>query len=192
MIKQYIIFAGVNGAGKSTLYQTNSRLLTMPRINVDEIVREYGDWQNEENVLRAGKVAAKKINEFFKNEISFNQETTLCGKSILRNIQRAINLGYKIELYYVGLDSAETAKHRVKIRVAAGGHGIPEKDIERRYYESLEQLKVVLPYCDRVEIYDNTKIFTKVAGFEKGHCNMKNNNIPNWAKDILKHNPTIL
>ena len=184
MLKRYIIFAGVNGAGKSTLYQTNRQLLTMPRINVDEIVREYGDWQNEENVMRAGKAATRKLREFFLNEVSFNQETTLCGKSILKNIQKAISLGYKIELYYVGLDSAETAKQRVKIRVAAGGHGIPEKDIERRYYKSLEQLKIVLPYCNRVEIYDNTKVFMKIMVFEKGNCIMKSKEIPDWAKNL--------
>ena len=185
MIKRYIIFAGVNGAGKSTLYQTNNQLLDMPRINVDEIVREYGDWQNIKNVISAGKIALRKINNFFDNNISFNQETTLCGKSILKNIKRAVDLGYKIELYYVGLDSVETAIQRVKIRVEAGGHGIPEKDIERRYYESLKQLKIILPLCDRVEIYDNTKVFTKVAGFEKGNCIMKCNEIPNWSKPII-------
>lgn len=45
-MKKYIIFAGVNGAGKSTLYQTNSQLFDMPRINVDEIVRDFENWKN--------------------------------------------------------------------------------------------------------------------------------------------------
>lgn len=42
-MKKYIIIAGVNGAGKSTLYQTIASLKEMPRVNVDEIVREIGD-----------------------------------------------------------------------------------------------------------------------------------------------------
>lgn len=50
----------MNRAGKSTLYHTNSQLLYMPRINGDEIVREYGDWQNIKNIISAEKIALKK------------------------------------------------------------------------------------------------------------------------------------
>ena len=57
---------------------------------------------------------------------SFNQETTLCGRSILNYIDRAKALGYVIELHYVGVDSAETAIRRVHHRVAMGGHGVEE------------------------------------------------------------------
>lgn len=75
-MKKYIIIAGVNGAGKSTLYQLNDTLKDMPRVNVDEIVREIGDWKNPLDVFQAGKVAVKKIATFFDAKISFNQEIT--------------------------------------------------------------------------------------------------------------------
>lgn len=114
-MKKYIIFAGVNGAGKSTLYQTNQSLGNMPRINVDEIVRGFGNWKNSQDVMRAGKIAVHQINECFRQGISFNQETTLCGKSIINNIKKAKDLGYRIEMYFVGVDSVRTAKQRVKI-----------------------------------------------------------------------------
>ena len=42
-MKKYIIIAGVNGAGKSTLYQMYDEFKDMPRVNVDELVREKGD-----------------------------------------------------------------------------------------------------------------------------------------------------
>ena len=45
------------------------------------------------------------------------QESTLCGKSIIKNFRRAKQLGYTIELHYVGVDSAETAKQRVEERL---------------------------------------------------------------------------
>ena len=41
---------------------------------------------------------------------------------------------------YVGVKDPKVAKERVKIRVSKGGHGIPNKDIERRYYDSLKNL----------------------------------------------------
>ena len=83
-MKKYILIAGVNGAGKSTLYQALESLKNMPRINTDEIVRSFGNWQNMSDVFKAGKIAVKKIKEYFDQGITFNQETTLCGASILQ------------------------------------------------------------------------------------------------------------
>jgi hypothetical protein len=112
----------------------------MSRVNVDEIVREIGDWKNAKDVFKAGKMAVKRIMQYFDEGITFNQETTLCGKTIIRNILKAKELGYFIELHYVGVDSVEIAKDRVKYRVQQGGHGIPESDIEKRYEETFERL----------------------------------------------------
>ena len=92
LVKKYILIAGVNGAGKSTLYQTNLNLQGIPRVNTDEILREFGDWKNEKDVLKAGKIAVRKISQYFSEEITFNQETTLCGNSILKNIRMAKQL----------------------------------------------------------------------------------------------------
>ena len=147
-MKKYILIAGVNGAGKSTLYQINDSLKNMPRINVDEIVKELGDWKNTKDVFKAGKIAVEKIEKYFDEGITFNQETTLCGKSVIRNIYKAKELGYFIELHYVGVESVENAKDRVKYRVEQGGHGIPETDIEKRYKETFQQLNSILGECN--------------------------------------------
>lgn len=184
-MKKYIIFAGVNGAGKSTLYQTNSQLFDMPRINMDEIVRDFGNWKNTQDVMTAGKIAVKRLKNYIIEGVSFNQETTLCGKSILRNIQLAKATRYYIELYYVGVDSVETAKERVRQRVLAGGHGIPEQDIEKRYQESLQNLKKVLPLCDLLVLYDNTDLLVNIADFENGICTRRVSKLPKWLKDVL-------
>ena len=58
-----------------------------------------------------------KISEYLNNGVTFNQETTLCGKSIINNIRKAKKLGYQIEMHYIGLDSVYIAKERVKQRV---------------------------------------------------------------------------
>ncbi|MGN0154052.1 MAG: zeta toxin family protein, partial [Lachnospiraceae bacterium] len=156
-MKKYILIAGVNGAGKSTLYQTSDLLKAMERVNMDEIVRTFGDWRNFSDVTKASKTAIDMIKEYFENGISFNQETTLCGKSIVRNINRAKLLGYEVELHYVGVESVEIAKDRIAYRVAHGGHGIPDADVERRYIESFEHLNLVKEMCDLVVLYDNTE-----------------------------------
>ena len=36
----------------------------MPRVNTDEIVKQFGDWNNRSDVFKAGKQAVKKINDY--------------------------------------------------------------------------------------------------------------------------------
>ena len=99
-MKKYIVLGGVNGAGKSTLYQVSDNLKKMPRVNTDEIVKELGDWRNLSDVLKAGKIAVRLIDEYFSKGVSFNQESTLCGKSIIKKFQesKAVRLYYRVTL----------------------------------------------------------------------------------------------
>lgn len=186
MIKKYVIIAGVNGAGKSTLYRSIDSLQELERINIDEIVREFGDWKNQADVMKAGKVAVSKMNAYFEKGISFNQETTLCGNSIINNIKKAKNLGYEIELHYVGVDSVEIAKSRIAYRVSQGGHGIPDEDVERRYTESFNQLNKIKDLCNTAILYDNTEVFNRFAIYRKGSFQLLSDNIPKWFAENLR------
>lgn len=181
-MKRYILYAGVNGAGKSTLYQTTKYKEYMPRINTDEIVRDLGDWRNTKDILVAGKIAVKRLKQFFADGTTFNQETTLCGKSALNSILKAKEYGYMIELHYIGVDSVDIAKQRIQARVNAGGHGIPDKDVERRYEESFRNLEMIIPKCDLVALYDNTSQFRRFAIIKQGNLVMLSRNVPYWYK----------
>ena len=183
-MKKYVVIAGVNGAGKSTLYQINDNLKNMPRINVDEIVRDFGDWRNAWNVFEAGKIAVEKISQYMNEGVSFNQETTLCGKSIIKNILKAKKLGYFVELHYVSVDSVQIAKDRVKHRVENGGHGIPEKDIEKRYVETFQQLNCILKECNLIAFYDNTENFRRFAICKNGELIRVSHNVPEWFSKV--------
>lgn len=119
-MKKYILIAGVNGSGKSTLYQSLQSLHDIQRVNTDEILKEFGDWRNRTDIMTAGKMAVKKIARYFDEGITFNQETTLCGKSILSNIAKAKKRGYFIELHYIGVENADIAKERVAMRYKTG------------------------------------------------------------------------
>ena len=115
----------------------------------------------------------KLIDYYIKNDISFNQETTLSGKSIIKNIEKARQRGFYVVINYIGVDNPNIAKERVRIRVLKGGHGIPDEAIERRYYESLENLKEVLNICNEVNIYENTNRFKDIAYICDGKLNGK-------------------
>lgn len=183
-MKRYIVFAGVNGSGKSTLYQMQKNLINMPRINTDEILREFGDWRNISDLMKAGKIAVRRLNEYLVGGITFNQETTLCGKSIIKTIEKAKRLGYCIELHYVGVDSVDIAIKRVELRVSRGGHGIPIEDIERRYIETFRNLNNIMPLCDLVALYDNTTEFRRFAIYKNDKLIRLSDNVPNWYNKI--------
>lgn len=198
--KVYILIAGVNGAGKSTFYHSSHTIgnffdfcdaevfQNLNRINADEILREFGDWRNSDDAMKAGRIAIKKIRDYFKEGLSFCQETTLCGKSILKNIETAKNLGYKIGIIFVGVDSVELAQKRVQERVKHGGHGISAEDIERRYYESFKNLNMILKKCDGVLFYDNTSHFRSVAVYDGRNIQLTNSffQLPKWFEKHIE------
>ena len=74
--------------------------------------------------MKCAREAVKLIKLYIDEKISFNQETTLSGRSIINNIKRAKQKGYTIILNYIGVDNSETAKSRVDLRVRKGGHEI--------------------------------------------------------------------
>lgn len=104
----------------------------------------------------------------------------MCGKSILKNIANAKQKGYFIELHYIGVESADIARERVAERVKKGGHGISEKDIERRYIDTFHNLKIVLPECNLAVFYDNTIEFRRFAIYKNGIAVRISHNVPNW------------
>lgn len=188
MTKNLYIFAGVNGAGKSTLYNSNIKMKDIKdsiRINTDEIVSSFGDWKNSVDQIKAGKIAINLRNQCFKEGKSFNEETTLTGKTILKTIEKAKELGYKIHLYYVGVDNPEIAKKRVKNRVIKGGHNIPEEIIEKRYYESIQNLEKIISKCDSARIYDNTDVYKEIFYSKNDKIIKVNEEQPKWARKAI-------
>jgi predicted ABC-type ATPase len=65
-------------------------------------------------------------------------ETTLSGSYINKVERKSKGLGYKINLIYIFIESPEACMERVKMRMAKGGHGVPEEDVKRRFYRSLK------------------------------------------------------
>ena len=189
MKKVFYLFAGVNGAGKSTLYNSeslNNDIKNTIRINTDEIVREIGDWRNNSDQLKAAKMAINLRNECFLYGKSFNEETTLTEKTILKTIDRAKELGYELQLFYVGVSSTEIAKERIKSRVEKGGHHIENDIVEKRYYESLKNLKEILLKFDKVYLYDNSKKYKNIFSFSNNKILFKDNKSISWAKEAIE------
>ena len=184
MKKVLYIFAGVNGAGKSTLYNSenlDNEIKYSTRINTDEIVRKIGDWKNNSDQIKAAKIAINLRNDCLKYGKSFNEETTLTGKTILKTIDKAKELGYELQLFYVGVNNPEIAKERIRNRVEKGGHNIADEIVEKRYYESLKNLKQMITKFDEVYLYDNSIKYKHIFSFINNKILYKEKNV-NWSK----------
>lgn len=187
-MKSYTIFAGVNGAGKTSIYKSiyYNENKDEKRINTDEMVARIGSWEDANLQIKCAREAVKLIKKYISEGVSFNQETTLSGKSIIKNINLAKQNGFCVVMNYIGVENVAIAKERVKIRVSKGGHGIPSEAIERRYIDSLVNLNSILCVCNKVNIYDNTDMLEMVMSIEKGKIIWRGIRIPNWLDNFLK------
>ncbi len=72
------------------------------------------------------------MNTIVSNRESFASETTLSGLNYIDRIKNWKKIGYEIILYFLKLENEEMAIQRVQLRVAEGGHNVPEDVIIRR------------------------------------------------------------
>ena len=153
-----VILAGPNGAGKTTVskYVLSEALGIEEFVNADRIASGLSAFAPESVAFEAGRIMLRRIAALLEQQASFAFETTLSSKSFVKLVHRAKKQGYRVELIYVALPTVGLALRRVRKRVAEGGHDIPPKTIERRFYRSLNNLihryaKIV----DQWRVYDN-------------------------------------
>jgi predicted ABC-type ATPase len=88
--------------------------------------------------------------------LEFAFETTLGGNTIPALLEEAADWGLAVRVWYVGLESPELHLARVRSRVAAGGHDIPEAKIRERYDQSRRNLIRLLPKLAELSMFDNS------------------------------------
>ena len=82
-----------------------------------------------------------RMDTFARAEQNFAIETTLAALTYVEKIKHWRKVGYHVKLIYLRLPSADHAIERVRRRIAAGGHGIPEATIRRRFTMGLDYLE---------------------------------------------------
>lgn len=166
MPRLYII-SGCNGSGKTTAsYTLLPEMLECNQfVNSDEFAKSLSPFNPSEASVTASRYMLQKIYYLLGNMMDFCVETTLATRSLLGIINDAKSRGYTVYILYFWLKSPEMAIMRVKNRVAAGGHNIPEHVVRRRYYMGLNYFfETYAPICDRWMLVDNsTSPFTIVA-----------------------------
>ncbi|MGO8939497.1 MAG: zeta toxin family protein, partial [Mycobacterium sp.] len=127
------VLAGVNGAGKSSIGGAAIRAAGGNYFNPDEAARELmaanpGLSQTDANAA-AWQQGRKLLERAIDQRLDFTFETTLGGTTMARLMAEAASRGIEVYVFYVGLASADAHIERVRQRVRAGGHDIPEDAI---------------------------------------------------------------
>ena len=87
----------------------------------------------------------------------FGVESTLSGLSFLSRWKRWKTCGYRIEVIYLSLPSAEVAVRRIAQRVRQGGHSVPTADVVRRFERIWTNFREFYrPMADAWILYDNS------------------------------------
>jgi predicted ABC-type ATPase len=145
-VPNVIIIAGPNGAGKTTFGDEylSSEDRQLEFVNADEMARglDAQGIRARSDVL-AARMMLRRVDELVQTSADFSVETTLATLAYAQKIPIWRAKGYVVSLVYLRLGSPEEAIMRVRKRVAAGGHSIPEDAIRRRFGRSLNYLETI-------------------------------------------------
>jgi len=147
---EIVVFAGPNGSGKSTFTEVLRPL--MDYINADEIKKNLKSDDKE-----AAQIAETQREDHLARKEDFCFETVMSTDRNLKLLQRAKQAGYFIRCYYVLTADPIINIYRVRARVAAGGHSVPEEKISARFYRAMDLVNDVIEVSDIFHIYDNSE-----------------------------------
>ncbi len=152
-----VMVAGPNGSGKTTLVDALRALpqATLPAlyINADNLQGKRGiadprEAQQLASQLRAEAIAARK-------DVMY--ETVMSHPSKIAELQNAKAVGYHITVLLVATSDPDINVARVALRVASGGHDVPEDRTRERYGHTLQLAPIALGYADQAAVFDNSQ-----------------------------------
>jgi predicted ABC-type ATPase len=125
--------------------------------------------------------------QLLANKVSFTFETVMSSPDKVAFLDKAQQCGFRTYLYFVATEDPDINVSRVKNRVSAGGHPVPEDKIRSRYARSLDLLPEAITFSDRAYIFDNSSherllLAEATAGIE---LEMKTEQMPYWFKTAL-------
>lgn len=104
----------------------------------------------------AWNIGKQRLEHAIATASTFAFETTLGGNTMVRLLEQATAKGMAVRVWYVGLENVELHIARVRARVAAGGHDIPDDKIRARFDQSRINLIRLLPGLAQLRLFDNS------------------------------------
>lgn len=181
------LVVGPNGAGKSTFVALTlaSLLPGAPFVNADEIAKARWPEAVQARAYDAAKLAAQTRSKLIDQGRSFIAETVFSHESKLDVIRHAHAQGYTVVLHAVLIPEA-LAVQRVRYRVAAGGHSVPEGKIRDRYHRLWPLVAQAIEMTDIATVYDNSRVTgPRIVAQFAGGTEIGELAWPAWAPEAL-------
>ena len=133
-------------------------------VNADIIAADLNPKDVDAVAIQASRLMLERLKVLSDLNLDFAFETTLAARTFAKFLKQCQTNGYKINLFYVWLDSSELAIARVARRVASGGHDIPTDTITRRYERGRKNfIELYSSIADRWIAYNNSNQREKIA-----------------------------
>jgi predicted ABC-type ATPase len=195
------VLAGPNGAGKSSVIGAGLTEQGLAFFNPDDaakrILAALPQLTKEQANSFGWQEGQRLLEEAVERGERFAFETTLGGRTVTSRLGSCLDGGGEVHMWFVCLDSAELCLERIRARVDAGGHDIPEADVRRRFDSARENLIRLLPQLTDLRLYDNSahgnpdkgeepapRLILRIAkGTLVELCRPEE--VPGWAKPIV-------
>lgn len=152
------VLAGVNGAGKSSIGGHLLARQGLAWFNPDRFARELvaaGAAAPQDASAIAWSEGLHRLDDALALGRHHAFETTLGGTTLARRLLEATRT-HDVLMWFCGLDGPERHLARVRSRVRAGGHDIPEDRIRQRYPRALANLIALMPRLAHLQVHDNS------------------------------------
>ncbi len=156
-----VVIAGPNGTGKSTAMKNvlSGALTVSEFVNADVIARGLSGLDPDRAAIAAGRIMLNRLSELATQRQNFAFESTLSSKTFFPRLSLLIEDGYDFHLLFVWVDGADTCVRRVIDRVQMGGHMVPEEDVRRRYFRSIDNFHTLYrPIASSWQLIENTGV----------------------------------
>jgi len=182
------LVVGPNGAGKSTLIRLVVQAVwpAAHLVNADEIAARNWPDDPAAHAYDAAALAARTREHLIGLRQPFIAETVCSHRSKLDLVRAARASGYYVALHVV-MVPLELSVARVRARVAAGGHDVPEVKIRQRHARLWPVVADAIPLSDVATCWDNSHRDgpDEVAAFFDG-VPVYPPHWPKWAPAVLE------
>lgn len=163
-----VAVAGSNGAGKSTFFHAHLADSGLRFVNADDLAVEL-----ELGGSEAADLASSLRASLLEQGESFVFETVLSDPvgAKVSELAEAARRGMHVVMIFIRIDSPDTSRQRVAMRVLQGGHDVPDEKLAARFQRTLANLERAIAMLPIAIVFDNTDLarpFQLTAVYENG------------------------
>lgn len=174
----FTVIGGPNGADKSTYTEgLAARNYPLGEVVNPDMIAAGLPGPGATRDARAGRETLRRTRSLVARGETFSRETTLSGNEILRTMRAAKDAGFTVNLFFVGVDSVDISRARVRRRIERGGHGVPEQVQARRFGRSFDNVVLAAQIAD-------TSVFVNSMDEQFQSVDMARREMMAWRADM--------